>query len=77
MGASKMSISVSFHNCTKAEAQELPGVPNDSLQFTDSNGNRVLLYIPSSVAQATAAAFNEAMREHKRNEEMSRVEAAE
>ena len=35
------------------------------------------LHIPPSVAQATAAAFNEAMREHKRNEEMSRVEAAE
>ena len=35
------------------------------------------LHIPPSVAQATADAFNEAMREHKRNEEMSRVEAAE
>ena len=35
------------------------------------------MHIPPAVAQATADAFNKAMREHERDKEMRRVEAAE
>ena len=56
-----MSTDTAIHQCTKADHNKLPDVSNDVLHFVDAQGNRLAVFCPPHVAEATAKAFNEAM----------------
>jgi hypothetical protein len=58
-----MTLTTNAHDITKAEARGLAGVDDDALQFSSEHGH-VTLFVPPSVAKATADAFNKAMQEH-------------
>lgn len=61
-----MTLTTNAHGMTEAEARELGIIDTDALVFScrDSGKGQVTLFVPPSVAKATADAFNKAMQEH-------------